>query len=257
MSDWANRTVRIAAAGDLHASASNRLLIRELLAAVDDSADVLLLCGDLTDHGLAKEADLLARELASTVRVPVLAVLGNHDHEAGQALEVKRVLADAGVKVLDGDVREVRGVGFAGTKGFGGGFGRPAPSVGAEAPTKRFIPEALQEARKLERALARLHTRRRVALLHYSPIAETLLGEAPEVYPFLGSGRLEEPLNRHAVDAAFHGHAHYGSPQGHTRAGVPVYNVALPLLRRSLERPPYLKIVALPPAAEPRARAVG
>jgi Icc-related predicted phosphoesterase len=167
------------------------------------------------------------------VRIPTIAVLGNHDYESGKPEDVREPLCDAGVKVLDGGACELLGVGFAGVKGFCGGFGRGTLGAWGERAIKSFVQESLDEAMKLESALARLRTRRKVAVLHYSPIQATVEGEPPEIYPFLGTSRLEGPLNRYPVDAVFHGHAHRGSPEGRTVGGTPVYNVALPLLRRS------------------------
>jgi Icc-related predicted phosphoesterase len=173
-------------------------------------------------------------------------VLGNHDFEAGRQHEIREILVDAGVTVLDGEATEIHGVGFAGVKGFCGGFGRGALGPWGEHVIKQFVQEAVDEALKLETALARLRTTTRVAVLHYAPIRATVEGEPPEIFPYLGSGRLEEPINRYRVSAVFHGHAHRGSPEGRTSSGVPVYNVAMPLLARiNPDRPPYL-IVELP-----------
>jgi Icc-related predicted phosphoesterase len=186
--------------------------------------------------------------------MPVLAVLGNHDFESGRAEEVKAVLAAAGVQVLDGDSVEVGGVGFAGCKGFGGGFGQNVMEPWGEEAVKRFVREAVEEALKLERALARLTTPQRVAVLHYAPVTGTVQGEPPEVFPFLGSTRLEEPLNRYRVAVAFHGHAHRGQAQARTTAGAPVYNVALPVLKRAFPDQPAVRIVEVPrlPPADQR-----
>src|SRR5262249_40973844 len=159
----------------------------------NDSADVLLLCGDLTDHGLPDEAAGLARLLTGTVRVPIVAVLGNHDYHAGKATEVARILTDAGVIVLDGEAAEVLGVGFAGVKGFLGGFGGHTVEPGGEDMVQQFVQESVNEALKLESALARLRRERRVAVLHYAPIQQTVEGEPVEIWPFLGCSRLEEP----------------------------------------------------------------
>jgi Icc-related predicted phosphoesterase len=219
-----------------------------VLTAAGQAADVLLLCGDLTDRGLPEDARLLARTLTTAVRIPIVAVLGNHDHDAGQAEQVSAVLAEAGVHVLDGSPVEVQGVGFAGVKGFAGGFGQRALQPWGEAVIRQFVREAVQEALKLESALARLRTERRVALLHYSPVEDTVKGEAPEVFAFLGSSRLEEPLTRYPVSAVFHGHAHGGSPVGRTRSDAPVYNVAWPLLERVFPGRPPFRVVELPPA---------
>lgn len=198
-----------------------------------------LLCGDLIDYGLPEEAQLFAHELTACVKHPILAVLGNHEYESGKQDEVQRILTDAGIIVLDGEAHEVHGIGFAGVKGFAGGFGRHALQPWGEESIKRFVHESVNETVKLESALAKLRTPRRVALLHYAPIAETIAGEPIEISAFLGSSRMEEPLNRYAVSAVFHGHAHRGRPEGRTGANIPVYNVAMPLLQRYYpDRPP-------------------
>ena len=233
--------LRIAAIGDLHVSRQSQGAYQPLFGQITADADVLLLCGDFTDYGLPEEARILARELTAGVKIPVLAVLGNHDYEAGKQHEIREILADAGVTVLDGEATEIHGVGFAGVKGFCGGFGRGALGPWGEHVIKQFVQEAVDEAMKLETALARLRTLHRIAVLHYSPIRGTVEGEPPEIFPYLGSGRLEEPINRYRVTAVFHGHAHRGSPEGRTATGVPVYNVAMPLLARlHPDRPPYL-----------------
>jgi Icc-related predicted phosphoesterase len=222
--------VRIAAVADLHFGRAGPPL-RTLFAEVVERCDVLALCGDLTDNGDPEEARALARAL-SAASIPTVAVLGNHDHQSGKMAEVSRILGDAGIHVLDGGSYEVYGVGFAGVKGFAGGFGRRALGPWGEDVIKLFVQEALNEALKLETALARLQTPQRVVLLHYSPIEGTVEGEPKEIYAYLGSSRLEEPLTRYPVSAVFHGHAHHGAPEGQTRTGVPVYNVSLGLLQR-------------------------
>ena len=233
--------LRIAALGDIHVSKTSQGAFQPVFSQISSTADVLVLCGDFTDYGLPEEARILARDLTAAVKIPVIAVLGNHDYESGHEDEIRRILTDAGVAVLDGEATEVHGVGFAGVKGFAGGFGRGALGPWGEGTIKRFVQEAVDESLKLEAALARLRTHRRVALLHYSPIRGTVEGEPPEIFPYLGSSRLEEPINRYRVSAVFHGHAHRGSPEGRTATGVPVYNVAMPLLARTYpERPPYL-----------------
>ena len=248
--------LRIAAVGDLHVSKTSQGRFQALFSQISGSADVLLLCGDFTDYGTSEEARILARELTASVKIPVIAVLGNHDYEAGKQGEITQILTDAGVSVLDGEVVEVHGVGFAGVKGFAGGFGRGALGPWGERSIKMFVQEAIDESLKLEAALARLRTPRRVAVLHYAPIRGTVEGEPVEIYPYLGSSRLEEPINRYRVSAVFHGHAHRGAPVGRTATGVPVYNVAMPLLARlNPERPPFL-ILELPlngeaPPSEP------
>jgi Icc-related predicted phosphoesterase len=244
--------MRLAAVGDLHVKKTSQGQLAPLLAPVNDHADVLLLCGDLTDYGLKEEAVVLAKELAAAVRIPIVAVLGNHDYESGQQDEVCRILTEAGVRMLDGEAFEIQGVGIAGAKGFSGGFGRATLGAWGEPATKRFVQEAIDEALKLEAALARLRTERRVALLHYSPIRATVEGEPLEIMSYLGTSRLEEPLNRHPVDFVVHGHAHHGALEGRTSAGTPVYNVAMPLLLQKFpDRPPF-RVVELPsaPASE-------
>jgi len=232
-------TLRVAALADLHHSRDSQASLVPMLTQIGKDADVLLLCGDLTHHGLPEEASALVREL-STLRIPVLAVLGNHDHHSDQQEEIKKVLADSSIRLLDGDAVEIGGVGFAGVKGFASGFGRRTLEPWGESLIKQFVREAVDESLKLESALARLRTERRVAVLHYAPIAQTVEGEPLEIYPFLGSSRLEEPLNRFQVMAAFHGHAHHGAPEGRTSTGVPVYNVSIPLLRQlHPDRPPF------------------
>src|SRR6516165_9193575 len=226
-------TVRVAAVADIHCTRTSQGALQELFRLVSESADVFLLCGDLTDYGLPEEAHTLTKELAAAMKIPVVAVLGNHDYESAKQVELQRILSDAGVHVLDGDACEVRGIGFAGVKGFAGGFGRGTLEPWGEPSIKHFVHEAVDEALKLEAALARLRTSRRVALLHYAPIQTTVEGEPPEIFPFLGCSRLAEPLDRYPVNVVFHGHAHHGRPEGRTKSGVPVYNVGLALLRRS------------------------
>ena len=252
--------VRIAALGDLHVSKNSQGMLQPLFSQISDDADVLLLCGDFTDYGLPDEARVLARDLTAAMKVPVIAVLGNHDYEGGKAQEIREILAGAGVTVLDGEATEVHGVGFAGVKGFAGGFGRGALGPWGEHAIKTFVQEAVDEALKLEAALARLRTQQRVALLHYSPVRSTVEGEPPEIFAYLGSSRLEEPINRYRVSAVFHGHAHRGTLEGRTSTGIPVHNVAMPLLMRTNpNRPPFL-VVEMPidaagmggSAAEPR-----
>jgi Icc-related predicted phosphoesterase len=237
--------VRVAAVGDLHfGRAGYGPPLRNLFADVVDQADVLALCGDLTDSGEPDEARSLARALTG-VTIPTVAVLGNHDYEAGKTPEVSRILCDAGVHVLDGTSCEIHGVGFAGVKGFAGGFGRRALGPWGEEVIKLFVREALNEALKLETALGRLRTERRVVLLHYSPIEATVAGEPKEIYPYLGSSRLEEPLSRYPVDAVFHGHAHHGTAEGRTLGDVPVYNVSLSLLQRAVPDGPPFRVIEL------------
>lgn len=232
--------------GDIHVSKTSQGTFHALFAQISQTADVLLICGDFTDYGLPEEARILAREVTTSMNIPVIAVLGNHDYEAGKQVEIRQILTDAGVTVLDGEATEIHGVGFAGVKGFAGGFGRGALGPWGEQAIKQFVQEAIDEALKLETALARLRTTRRVAMMHYSPVRATVEGEPPEIFPYLGSSRLEEPINRYRVSVVFHGHAHRGTAEGRTSTGIPVYNVAMPLMARlHPDRPPYL-ILELP-----------
>lgn len=243
--------VRVAAVGDMHLTRTGQGTLQPLFAQIADTADILLVCGDLTSLGLPEEAQVLARELAPASRIPILVVFGNHEYESGQAAEVRRIIEAAGAIVLDGDAIELAGIGFAGVKGFGGGFGQHALEPWGEQALKLFVKEAVDEVLKLESALARIRTPRRIAVLHYAPIRATVEGEPAEIWPFLGSSRLEEPLNRYQVTAVFHGHAHNGQPVGATLSGVPVFNVAMPLLRKTTpERPPF-RIFDVAVAAEP------
>src|SRR5262249_3600108 len=207
--------------------------IRPIFENVDKFADVLVICGDLTDYGLPEEAHLLVEELSPALKLPVVAVLGNHDFESGHEVEIKKIAGDDGITVLDGDADVARGVGFAGVRGFAGGFGRGTLGAWGERATKAFVQEAIDEALKLESALARLRTKSRIAVLHYAPIRATVENEPAEIFPFLGCSRLEEPLNRYPVTAVVHGHAHNGSPEGRTAARVPVFHGSLPLMRRT------------------------
>jgi Icc-related predicted phosphoesterase len=239
------RVLRVGAVADLHCAKNSQGQLQPLLAQMAQAVDVLLLGGDLTDFGLPEEAHILAREL-NAVKVPTIGVLGNHDYESGKQDEVRDILTHAGVQMLDGDACEVRGVGFAGVKGFAGGFGRATLGSWGEDIVKRFVQEAMNETLKLESALARLRTPQRIALLHYAPIPDTVEGEPREIFPFLGCGRHAEPLHRYGVTAVFHGHAHRGTPEGKTSQGIPVYNVSLPLLRRTWPDRPPCRILEVP-----------
>ena len=234
------KPVRIAALGDLHCTRSSAGKFQALFTQISESADLVLLAGDLTDTGQPDEARILAREL-SALRIPGVAVLGNHDFECGHQQEVSQILTDTGLNVLDGEACEINGIGIAGVKGFCGGFGTAALGPWGEPTVKQFVHEAVNEALKLEASLARLRSKRQVVLLHYSPIRETVEGEPLEIYPFVGSSRLEEPITRFPVSIVVHGHAHRGRHEGRTKNNVPVYNVSLPLLNRVFPgRPPFL-----------------
>jgi len=222
--------MRIAATADLHFIASRQSALHDQFSRVREEADVLVLAGDLTNYGQTEEMASLLNVVVRS-RIPTVAVLGNHDYESGKQTELMAMMAAAGIKVLDGTAYERDGVGFAGTKGFVGGFGRGVLTAFGEPEIKAFVKASIDEALKLERALSQLRTQKRVVVLHYSPIAGTVLGESPEIFPFLGTSRLAEVVDRHGADLVLHGHAHNGQPEGKTAGGVPVHNVAITLLQ--------------------------
>ncbi|HXZ79894.1 MAG TPA: metallophosphoesterase [Terriglobales bacterium] len=230
--------MRIAATADLHFTPERAIPLREELGRVRDEADILVLAGDLTNFGQPQEMEGLLNVLVR-VRIPIVAVLGNHDYESGKEGELRAMLASASIKVLDGTGYERDGVGFAGTKGFVGGFGRGALTSFGEPEIKAFVRAAIEEAVKLERALSQLRTPKRVVVLHYSPIVSTVVGEAQEIFPYLGTSRLAEVVDRQGADLVVHGHAHHGSLEGKTTAGIPVHNVAITLLQRQATPSPY------------------
>ncbi len=242
-----SKPLRIAAAADIHYTRTSKGQCGPLFTEASNGADVLLLCGDLTDYGHAEEAEVLADDIRSFCKVPILAVLGNHDFETGHVEEITKVLEGAGVKILEGDCVEIGGVGFAGVCGFGGGFGRYMLNAWGEPLIKDFAHEGVNQAMKLERALARLDTTKRVVMTHYAPLRETVEGENPEIFPFLGSTRLEGPINRFNAAMAFHGHAHNGKHEGRTSAGVPVYNVSMAILKRVQPDRPWFRLVEVQP----------
>jgi Icc-related predicted phosphoesterase len=224
--------VRVAAVGDLHTHESSTTTIQQIFNDVSNNADVLLLCGDLTHLGLPQEAERLANDLRSC-RIPVLAVLGNHDYQSGHVDEVKKILKSAKVTILDeSETFELNGVGFAGVKGFGGGFDKHMLTPFGEEAIKHFVTEAVNESLKLEVALQALGTEKTVVALHYSPISGTVVGEPPEIFPFLGSSRLAETIDHFDVNAVFHGHAHHGTHEGKTTKGTPVYNCCFQLMQK-------------------------
>jgi Icc-related predicted phosphoesterase len=222
--------MRIAATADLHFTPQRYNALQEQFARVRDEADVLVVAGDLTNFGKPEEIEPLVNALVR-LRVPVIAVLGNHDYECGKEAEISKILTAEGIKLLDGSAYERDGVGFAGAKGFVGGFGRGMLTAFGEPEIKTFVRAGIEESLKLERAMSQLRTKKRVVVLHYSPIAATVEGEAPEIYPFLGTSRLAEVVDRHGADLVVHGHAHNGKPDGKTTAGIPVHNVAITLLK--------------------------
>jgi uncharacterized protein len=222
--------MRVAATADLHFTPARFSALHDQLNRVRDEADVFVLAGDLTNFGLPDEMEPLLNVLVR-LRLPVIAVLGNHDFESGREVELMRMLTQEGIKVLDGSAYERDGVGFAGTKGFVGGFGRGVLTAFGEPEIKTFVRASIDEALKLERAMSQLRTKKRVVVLHYAPIAATVDGEAREIYPFLGTSRLAEVIDRHGADLVVHGHAHNGKCDGKTSGGVPVHNVAITLLQ--------------------------
>ena len=229
--------LRVAAIGDLHVTEDSSAPYRELFAEVSANADVLVLCGDLTNFGKTGEAEILAEDIRACA-IPVIGVLGNHDYECGQPEEVCRILHEAGMTVLDEQAVEIEGVGFAGVKGFLGGFGRGELAPFGEPIVKAFVDEAMNEARKLENGLRSLRTSRSVAVLHYSPTVETLEGEPQAIYQYLGSQRLADAIDRFDhVKAVVHGHAHHGTYEGRTPRGTPVYSVAQFVLKPLFGKP--------------------
>lgn len=242
MADQPEKKIKIAAVGDIHVRESDHGKWLDYFKDISEHADVLLLCGDLTDTGKESEAHVLAEELHAC-KIPVVAVLGNHDYDAGQQEAIKKALNKDDVHILDGDSVVVCNVGFAGVKGFGGGFDRGMLSMFGEKMMKQFVQEAVDEALRLENALVRLESDhadiKKIAVLHYAPIKETIMGEPEQIYPFLGCSRLVEPINRRQVQAAFHGHAHVGTLEGQTSTGIKVFNVSKPLLQNAGYEIPY------------------
>src|SRR5215470_14639028 len=230
--------MKIAATADLHFSPQAYDKVREPLAHVREEADVLVIAGDLTNYGKPEEMHSLLNALVR-LRVPIIAVLGNHDYESGQEQELIKMMTSEGIKVLDGSSYERDGVGFAGTKGFLGGFGRGILTAFGEKEVKAFVQASLDEAMKLERSLAMLRTEKTVIVTHYAPVCETVQGEPAEIWPYLGSSRLAEVIDRHKATVAVHGHAHHGRLEGKTTGGIPVHNVALSLLMAQQPPRPY------------------
>jgi Icc-related predicted phosphoesterase len=228
------KKIRIAAVGDIHVRETDKGKWQDYFKEVSRKADVLIICGDLTDTGDESEAQILSEELHACT-IPVVAVLGNHDFEKGRHKLIRQIVQKENIHILDGEAVVIGNIGFAGVKGFGGGFDNYMLSMFGEGAMKAFVQEAVDEALRLDRALARLdadhgHVSKKIAIMHYSPIKETVVGEPEPIFPFLGSSRLSEPLNRRQVHAAFHGHAHVGSLEGKTSGGVRVFNVAKPIL---------------------------
>lgn len=237
------KITRIAAVGDIHIKESDKGKWVDYFKEVSKQADVLVICGDLTDTGDESEAQVLADELRACT-VPVVAVLGNHDYEKGRHKLIRQIVQKDNIHILDGEAVIIGDIGFAGVKGFGGGFDNHMLSMFGEGAMKAFVQEAVDEALRLDRALARLdadhqHVTKKIAIMHYSPLKETVIGEPEPIFPFLGCSRLAEPLNRRDVVAAFHGHAHVGSLEGKTSSGVRVFNVAKPILIKAGYKCPF------------------
>jgi uncharacterized protein len=237
MTEQAGR-MRIAALGDLHVGELQRHPYRELFTEIAQAADVLVLCGDLTNVGAVKEAEILAEDLSGCA-VPVVGVLGNHDFDCNCVEKLREILQQAGLTLLDGQTAEIEGVSFIGAKGFAGGYGRYMLTSFGESATKSFVAESVQEALKLENALRSAKSSRALVILHYAPVAETVQGEPPEIMCFLGSSRLAETIDRFPATAIVHGHAHHGSFEGRTPGGIPVYNCAFHIPKPG-GRPYYL-----------------
>jgi Icc-related predicted phosphoesterase len=227
---------RIAAVADIHIRESDKGKWVEFFKEVSRDADVLIIAGDLTDTGDEGEAQVLSEELRAC-SIPVVGVLGNHDYEKGRHKLIRQMVQNENVHILDGEAVVINNVGFAGVKGFGGGFDNHMLSMFGEGAMKAFVQEAVDEALHLDRALARLDQEYenlpKIAVLHYSPIKATVVGEPDAIFPFLGCSRLAEPLSRRNVTAAFHGHAHIGTLEGATANGVRVFNVAKPILLKA------------------------
>lgn len=230
--------MRIAAIADLHFSPQGYDRIRDAMNRLRDEADLLILAGDITNLGKPEEMESMLATFMR-LRVPIVAVLGNHDYECGSQDQLAKMMLAEGVKVLDGSGYERDGVGFAGTKGFIGGFGRGVLTAFGEPEVKTFVQAAINETLKLERALSMLRTEKRIVVTHYSPVVDTVRGEPEQIFPYLGSSRLAEVIDRHQAVLAVHGHAHHGALEGKTTGGVPVYNVALPLLMSRTPPAPY------------------
>jgi Icc-related predicted phosphoesterase len=235
-----NKKIKIAAIGDIHVKSHFKDMYKPLMQELSQKADVLVLCGDLTDLGTAEEAHILADDLR-TCRIPVIAVLGNHDYQSDQPEEVKKILREnPHVSILDQEPHVFEGIGFAGVKGFMGGFGSHALGAFGEPLMKEIVKERDREAYALENQLKALATEKKVVLMHYAPIRATVADENADIMPFLGSTRYEQVIDQYDVTVIFHGHANLGPHSGKTTKGTPVFNVALPLLENLKPAKNYL-----------------
>lgn len=233
-----DKKLRVAAVADIHVGKTPLEELSRMFSEISEKADILLLCGDLTERGKPEEAEILAKEL-TTSRIPVVAILGNHDFEDEQPEEIKKILSESGATMLDGTYHIYKNVGFAGVKGFCGGFENYMLQSWGEKVIKDFVHETVKEVLKLENALSRIEAEKKVVLIHYSPIPDTIEGEPKEIYPFMGSSRFVEPINLYNVTAVFHGHGHIGIEKGKTSKNISVYNVAYPLLKKLKPEQPY------------------
>src|SRR3954470_20014948 len=230
--------MKVAAVADIHLKAEDHARNVSQFSKANELADVLVIAGDFTNHGLPDEMRTCLSVLEH-VHIPSVAVMGNHDHERGNQDELAGMLRLAGVHLLDGQCHEVNGVGFAGTKGFCGGFAPHELMPFGEMGIKTFVELAEREAIKLDYGLAQLHSPVKIAITHYAPIQATVVGEPEPIFPFLGSSRLQRALDKHKPALALHGHAHHGSFSGETKGGVRVCNVALHILRERGEAHPF------------------
>jgi Icc-related predicted phosphoesterase len=230
--------LRIAAIADVHARVGDTEILRALAGSAAQDADVLVIGGDLTDLGHLEQAEVLLQALGDCP-VPVVVTLGNHDYESGNAAEISCLLAESKVHLLDRSSVVLDGVGFAGVKGFCGGFDHTIANSFGEDLFKAWVTEGILEAEALKTELRGLETGRRVAVLHYAPIRATVEGELPEIHAFLGTSRLGTALDEGYATVAFHGHAHNGPFKGKTPGGVPVFNVSLPVLEQEGFGLPY------------------
>jgi uncharacterized protein len=227
-----NQKLRIAAIGDIHIKQDSKFISSENFEELNQTADILLLCGDLTNLGTPEEAKVLAG-LLRKLHIPVAGVFGNHDYTSDQPEEVRKILKEEGHLIfLDETPYELNGVSFVGVKGFGGGFDNHMLSAFGEPALKLYVHEVVNETLKLEGLLSQATTEKKVVVMHYSPIKETCVGEPVEIYSFLGSSHLVEPINNLNADIVFHGHAHYGTHHGKTLKNIPVYNVSQEVLRK-------------------------
>jgi Icc-related predicted phosphoesterase len=237
-----NKKFKIAAVADIHVKSTDKGVWTDYFKEVSKKANVLIIAGDLTNTGDEAEAEVLHEEL-KVCSIPVIAVMGNHDHEKGRYKLIRQILQGEYVHVLDGESIVIENIGFAGIKGFGGGFDNHMLSMFGEEALKKFVEEGVNEALKLDRALTHIEksneNMKKIAVIHYSPVKATIVGEPEPIYPFLGCSRLAEPLSRNNVVAVFHGHAHRGNLAGETQGGVKVFNVSRPVLLKAGYASPF------------------